>query len=94
MPGGDQANFVVRGWRNLREAGARRLVLAMVLLLVALLLARFSWNLPWPDANGGEFPTPVTGEAERALYDCACSARAVGRRRTPGSCWWCTTTRR
>ncbi len=67
MPGG--SNVLVRGWRNIREAGTRRLTLTALLLVAALLLARFSWNLPWPDAQGGEFPTPVTGEAERALYD-------------------------
>jgi adenylate cyclase len=69
MPGGDRANVVVRGWRNVREAGARRLVLTALMLAVALLLARFSWNLPSVDAHGAQVPTPVTGEAERALYD-------------------------
>ena len=39
-----------------------------VLLIAALLLARFSWNIPWPNAEGG-IETPVTGEAERAAYD-------------------------
>lgn len=57
MPRGDRANFLARGWRNVREAGTRRLVLTGVLLVVALLLARFSWQLP------------VTDEAERNLYD-------------------------
>src|SRR6187399_559901 len=68
MPGGKQANFLVRGWCNVREAGPRRLVLTALLLLIALLLARFSWNMPWPNADG-EFKTPATGDAERALYD-------------------------
>lgn len=49
--------FFVRGWRNIREAGARRLALTGLFLLAALLLARFSWHLP------------LTGEAERGLYD-------------------------
>ena len=69
MPGGKQANFLVRGWCNVREAGPRRLVLTALLLVAALLLARFSWDLPWVDAQGADVPTPVTGEAERALYD-------------------------
>src|SRR6478735_5488000 len=68
MPG-KQANVLVRGWRNVREAGPRRLAITALLLLAALLLARFSWNMPWADAQGGEIPTPVTGEAERAAYD-------------------------
>ncbi len=45
------------GWRSVREAGAKRLLFTGVLLLAALLLARFSW-LIW-----------FTDEAERALYD-------------------------
>ncbi|MET0588733.1 MAG: adenylate/guanylate cyclase domain-containing protein [Novosphingobium sp.] len=48
---------MARGWRNIRAAGPRRLVITGLLLVVALLLARFSWYLP------------VTGDAERALYD-------------------------
>ena len=62
-------NFLARGWRNVREAGPRRLALTALLLIAALLLARFSWNLPWVDAQGASVPTLVTGEAERALYD-------------------------
>ena len=49
MAGADRANFLVRGWRNVREAGARRLAITAVLLLLALLLARFSWQLPVTD---------------------------------------------
>jgi len=45
------------GWRSVREAGTRRLVLTGLFLLVALLLSRFSWDLP------------ITDDAERALYD-------------------------
>src|SRR6188768_4451814 len=57
MMRGDRANILVRGWRNVREAGARRLAITALLLLGALLLARFSWQLP------------VTDEPERDLYD-------------------------
>ena len=46
-----------RGWRNVRSAGPRRLAFTGALLLAALLLARFSWFMP------------ITGDAERALYD-------------------------
>ncbi|KRA81326.1 adenylate/guanylate cyclase domain-containing protein [Altererythrobacter sp. Root672] len=57
MAGGRSSNFLTRGWRNIREAGTRRLVLTALLLIVALLLARFSWYLP------------VTDQAENRLYD-------------------------
>lgn len=52
-----------RGWRNVREAGPRRLVLTGLLVLLALLVARFGWGLT-PDS---EFP--VVSPAERAMYD-------------------------
>jgi adenylate cyclase len=68
MAGDLPDNFLVRSWRNVREAGTRRLLLTALLLLAAVLLARFSWNLPWPNADG-QIETPVTGDAERAAYD-------------------------
>jgi len=54
---GRKINVFVRGWRNVREAGTNRLALTGLLVLVALLLARYSWYLP------------VVGDAERALFD-------------------------
>ncbi len=45
------------GWRSVREAGPRRLAMTCLLLLIALLLSRFSWDLPFTD------------NAERGLYD-------------------------
>lgn len=48
---------IAGGWRNVRAAGPRRLAITAALMLLALLLARFSWQLP------------VTGDAERSLYD-------------------------
>jgi len=56
--------WIARGWRNVREAGGVQLTATLVILLAALFIARFSWMLP----DGAE-PTPLTGEAERALYD-------------------------
>jgi adenylate cyclase len=53
-----------RGWRNLREAGPAQLGLTVLLICVALFIARYSWVLP-----DGEEPTPLTSEAERAFYD-------------------------
>jgi adenylate cyclase len=65
---GGSPNILTRGWRNIREAGRRRLALTALLLVAALLLARFSWTMPWFDGEG-EMETPVTGQAERAAYD-------------------------
>lgn len=49
--------LVARGWRNLRAAGARRLLLTAALLVGALVLAIRSWSIP------------VLDDAERSLYD-------------------------
>jgi len=46
-----------RGWRGIRAAGWRRLIVTGILLVAALLIARFSWE------------TPITDSAERTLYD-------------------------
>ena len=56
--------WIARGWRNVREAGGVQLTATVVVLIAALFIARFSWVLP-----DGEVPTPLTSEAERALYD-------------------------
>lgn len=52
-----------RGWRNVREAGPRRLALTGVVVALALLIARFGWGLT-PDSE-----LPVVSPAERAMYD-------------------------
>ena len=71
-------NMFVAGWRNVRSAGSQRLALTGVLVLLALFIARYSWDLPaWlipdqrqvEDMRGQDMPTPGTGDAERALYD-------------------------
>ncbi len=56
--------LLARSWRNVREAGTVQLALTVMLLCVALFIARYSWVLP-----DSRLPTPLTGEAERALYD-------------------------
>ena len=56
--------WITRGWRNVREVGGVQLLATVMVLLLALFIARFSWVLP-----DGQVPTPLTGEAERALYD-------------------------
>lgn len=55
---------IARGWRSVREAGTVQLVSTVVLLLLAIFIARYSWVLP-----GSTEPTPITNNAERALYD-------------------------
>ncbi|MEO0057430.1 MAG: hypothetical protein RIT17_880 [Pseudomonadota bacterium] len=62
--GSASSGWLRRGWRNVREAGAVQLALTVMLVCVALFIARYSWVLP----DGSE-PTPLTSEAERALYD-------------------------
>ena len=55
-------SFIRRGWRNVREAGPRRLALTGALVLLALLVARFGWGF-------GEQAIPAVTDAERAMYD-------------------------
>ncbi|MGN3974303.1 CHASE2 domain-containing protein [Tsuneonella sp. SYSU-LHT278] len=63
MSEGVAMNFLQRGWRNVREAGPKRLVLTGMLVMIALVIARFSWGLtPGSDV-------PAIGPAERAMYD-------------------------
>ena len=73
-----QENLFIRGWRNVREAGPRRLFLTGLLLAAAVLIARFSWDIPagivpeslrTEGAEHVDLKTPGTGDAERALYD-------------------------
>ena len=63
MIGAKTAGLLKRGWRNVREAGARRLVLTGVLVLLAVILARYGWGVT-PDSE-----LPVVSPAERAMYD-------------------------
>jgi len=56
--------FFSAGWRSVREAGPQRLALTALLLVLAVLLARYSWNLPF------------TGNAEQRLYDARAYALA------------------
>ena len=63
MGGGFAGGLVRRGWRNVREAGPRRLALTGLLVLLALLIARYGWGLT-PNSE-----LPVISPAERAMYD-------------------------
>ncbi len=64
MAGSAARNIFAAGWRSVREAGPQRLALTVLLLVAAVLLARYSWNLPF------------TGNAEQRLYDARAYALA------------------
>lgn len=55
---------IARGLRGIREAGTAQIVATVLFVLFSLFIARYSWVLP-----GGLEPTPITNDAERALYD-------------------------
>lgn len=57
-------NFILRGWKNVRQAGPLQLTITGLFLLLALFVARYSWTLP----NSDE-PTPLISDAERAMFD-------------------------
>jgi adenylate cyclase len=56
--------WLARTWRNVRTAGGVQLGLTLMLMCLAVFIARYSWVLP-----GDSVPTPLISEAERALYD-------------------------
>ncbi|MFA6220619.1 MAG: adenylate/guanylate cyclase domain-containing protein [Erythrobacter sp.] len=73
-----QDNLFIRGWRNVREAGPRRLALTAMLVVLSIFLARYSWDIPYQaiprsmrtaGAETVDMKTPGAGDAERALYD-------------------------
>lgn len=63
MSGPMSGGLLRRGWRNVREAGARRLVLTALLAVLAVFLARYGWGFSETQ------DIPVVSSAERALYD-------------------------
>ena len=76
MAGQVSRGLLGRGWRGIRAAGGRRLVVTCSMLIAALLIARFSWAYPWPNAGGARnlkalhaVETPILGPAEETLYD-------------------------
>ena len=56
--------WISKGVRSVSEAGEIQIIVALVVVIFAVLVARFSWTLP-----DGETPTPLTNAAERAFYD-------------------------
>lgn len=56
-PTANRWQFIRRNWRNIREAGPRRLATTAVFLILALLLARFGWEIA------------VLDNAERGFFD-------------------------
>ena len=51
------ATLLRKGWRKVRAASKRQMAATVMLVLVGVILARFSWNIP------------VVGDAEDSLYD-------------------------
>lgn len=54
-----------RGWRAIQQVGTVQLVATCLFVIVAVFIARFSWELPGTE----DAPTPLTNDAEVALYD-------------------------
>ncbi len=60
-----RGSALARGWRSIQQVGTVQLVATALLVLAALFIARFSWVLPGTE----DAPTPLTNDAEIALYD-------------------------
>ncbi|MEE4289045.1 MAG: adenylate/guanylate cyclase domain-containing protein [Erythrobacter sp.] len=59
-----RSRWLGRAYRSVSEAGEIQIIVAVLVVIFAVLIARFSWTLP-----DGETPTPLTNAAERAFYD-------------------------
>ena len=55
--------------RDLSKIPRLRLLFTMLFVLLAIFLARFSWQLPFTDEEGQPRQIPIVVDAERALYD-------------------------
>src|SRR3990170_5812887 len=55
--------------RDLAKIPRLRLLFTMLFVLLAIFLARFSWQLPFTDQDGQPRQIPIVVDAERALYD-------------------------
>ncbi|MEO0463438.1 MAG: adenylate/guanylate cyclase domain-containing protein [Pseudomonadota bacterium] len=58
------SRWLDRTTRSVSEAGTIQILVALVIVVFAVLIARYSWTLA-----DDETPTPLTNAAERALYD-------------------------
>ncbi|MEM6584458.1 MAG: CHASE2 domain-containing protein, partial [Pseudomonadota bacterium] len=55
---------MTKSYRSVSEAGEIQIIVAVIVVIFAVFVARFSWVLP-----NGETPTPLTNAAERSFYD-------------------------
>ncbi|MEO0590355.1 MAG: adenylate/guanylate cyclase domain-containing protein [Pseudomonadota bacterium] len=66
-PNGQQqarSGWLTRSYRSVSEAGEIQIIVAVLIVLLAVFVGKYSWTLP-----DGETPTPLTNAAERAFYD-------------------------
>ena len=62
--GRSRPGFLTKSYRSVSEAGEIQIIVAVIVVIFAVFVARFSWVLP-----NGETPTPLTNAAERSFYD-------------------------
>ena len=55
--------------RDLAKVPLLRLLFTTLFVILAILLARYSWQLPFTDKDGRPIHIPIVIDAERALYD-------------------------
>lgn len=67
--------------KDLAQVPIGRRIATMLFIVVAVLLARFSWETPFRDAEGHNIEIPIAADAERALYDARASYAALAARK-------------
>ncbi|MEO0872317.1 MAG: CHASE2 domain-containing protein, partial [Pseudomonadota bacterium] len=59
-----RSGWLARSYRSVSEAGEIQIIVAVLIVLLAVFVGKYSWTLP-----DGETPTPLTNAAERAFFD-------------------------
>ncbi|MEO7760243.1 MAG: adenylate/guanylate cyclase domain-containing protein [Sphingomicrobium sp.] len=65
----------------MRQVPIARRITTLVFVILATLLARFSWQTPILNDDGGYREIPIAADAERALYDARASYAALATRK-------------
>jgi adenylate cyclase len=67
--------------KDLAQVPLARRIATILFIILAALLARFSWQTPIEDIEGDRMEIPIAADAERALYDVRASYAALATRK-------------
>ena len=67
--------------KDLAQVPLARRIATLLFMIVAVLLARYSWETPIVAEDGSHVEIPIASDAERALYDARASYAALATRK-------------